>query len=182
MFWPANNTNQYFMAELHSPQWCEYFSSDILLLRYHKPFKEVKRESNLKLKQTKCMTGSSGIVALPAFVHVDLYFDSTYKTSDKRGTRGESRKEKNVCSGDRCAQTAILSWHDRSTHKLFVILGLQMSLVRADTEHNPVDDTMELWPEVLISECLKPLTKLAELQKKGKKMCANCISLPQETK
>lgn len=36
-------------------------------------------------------------------------------------------EKKNVCSGDRCAQTASLSRRDRSTHQLFVISGLQMS-------------------------------------------------------
>lgn len=63
------------------------------------------------------------------------------------GTQEVKAEKKNVCSGDRCTQTATLSLHDRSTHKLFLILGLQMSPVRADRDPNPADDLEAFWPE-----------------------------------
>lgn len=36
------------------------------------------------------------------------------------GAQEVKAEKKNVCSGDRCAQTAILSWHDRSTHTRYL--------------------------------------------------------------
>lgn len=143
-----------------------------------------QRETNLNQKKAKqeqkCLTDSSGIVAPPEFVHVDLYFDSTYKTSDKWGPRGESREEK-----------CLLRWQMR-TNSYFVLTRQTHTQVICNIRITNV--TCQSWQrikscrwhyglrpeEVLASQVpifrndtfSKLLTQLAELQK--------CISLPHE--
>lgn len=158
-------------------------------------FKQFQREPNLnqwKAKQEqKCLTDSSGIMAPTAFVCVDLYFDSTFKTSDDQGTRGEGRKEKCLLRWQMCTNSYfVLTWQKHTQ----VICNIRITNATCQSWQR-----MKSWrwpyclrpEEVLVSqvqifrndEFSKPLTRLAELQiYVYMKKYTKWISLPHEIK